>query len=632
MHKLRFYIAVLCLLITSAGFSKEYHVSKKGNDGNNGSASKPLKTISAAVKLAYPGDTITVHADTYREYINPLRGGESEAKRIVYRAAPGEKVEIKGSEVITGWKKEKGGVWKVIIPNAFFGDYNPYKDSIDGDWFLNKGRLHHTGEVFLNGKSLWEKETLGKIMNPAAVKATKGAPDSLYTWYCESDDKATTIWANFQQADPNKQLVEISTRRTCFYPQKPGINYITISGFDISQAATQWAAPTAEQVGMIATHWNKGWIIENNIIHDSKCNGITLGKERSTGHNVWSADKANVNRDGNIHYIEVVFNVLRNNWNKETVGSHLVRNDRIFNCEQAGIVGSMGAVFSTIENNHIYNIWTKRQFEGWEIAGIKFHAPIDVTIRGNNIHDVGRGIWLDWRTQGTRVSRNLLYNNDKQDLFIEVNHGPYIVDNNNILLSPEAILSQSQGGAYVHNLIRGKISVGRDQSRFTPFLPHSINMAGLTTIYGGDDRVYNNIIAGIGKVDVKQGLQGYDNDKLPLPVWLRGNVFYNQATTSEKDTAMHHAPGHNPEIKVVQEGANTFLHFTADPAYATHKVELINTDMLGKAKVPKALFDAPDGSAIEFDTDYFGKMRDTSNVMAGPFADLKGGKVVLKVW
>jgi hypothetical protein len=95
---------------------------------------------------------------------------------------------------------------------------------------------------------------------------------------------------------------------------------------------------------------------------------------------------------------------------------------------------------------------------------------------------------------------------------------------------------------------------------------------------------------------------------------------------------MHHAPGHNPEIKVVQEGANTFLHFTADPAYATHKVELINTDMLGKAKVPKALFDAPDGSAIEFDTDYFGKMRDTSNVMAGPFADLKGGKVVLKVW
>jgi hypothetical protein len=51
---------------------------------------------------------------------------------------------------------------------------------------------------------------------------------------------------------------------------------------------------------------------------------------------------------------------------------------------------------------------------------------------------------------------NLLYNNDKKDLFIELNHGPYILDNN-MLLSAEAILSQSRGGAYIHNLVRGKI-------------------------------------------------------------------------------------------------------------------------------------------------------------------------------
>jgi hypothetical protein len=43
---------------------KVYHVSVKGNDANNGSAALPFKTISAAVKLAFPGDTITVHAGT----------------------------------------------------------------------------------------------------------------------------------------------------------------------------------------------------------------------------------------------------------------------------------------------------------------------------------------------------------------------------------------------------------------------------------------------------------------------------------------------------------------------------------------------------------------------------------------
>jgi alpha-L-arabinofuranosidase len=37
----------------------------------------------------------------------------------------------------------------------------------------------------------------------------------------------------------------------------------------MSQAATPWAPPTAEQVGLIGTNWSKGWIIENNTVSDS---------------------------------------------------------------------------------------------------------------------------------------------------------------------------------------------------------------------------------------------------------------------------------------------------------------------------------------------------------------------------
>jgi len=283
-------LVILIVFSAVAGSAKEYHVSVHGSDANDGSFLKPFKTISAAVLKAFPGDTITVHAGTYREWINPVRGGENDLKRIVYRAAPGEKAEIKGSEVIKGWTKEKNGVWKVTIPNTFFGNYNPYQDSIYGDWFYNKGRKHHTGEVFLNGKSLYEKEKLEKVLTPVPDTNIKDTEGSAYTWYCEINDNFTTVWANFHKFNPNKELTEVSARRTCFYPEKPGINYITISGFYISQAATQWGAPTAEQVGMVSTHWDKGWIIENNVISDSKCSGITLGKERGTGHNVWSAD------------------------------------------------------------------------------------------------------------------------------------------------------------------------------------------------------------------------------------------------------------------------------------------------------------------------------------------------------
>lgn len=113
----------------------DYHVSTKGNDDNHDSRSKPFKTISAAAAIAQPGDTITVHAGVYRKRVNPPRGGESDTKRIVYQAAPGEKVVIKGSEIIKNWEKVQGDTWKVTLPNSFFGNFNPYSDVVGGDWY-----------------------------------------------------------------------------------------------------------------------------------------------------------------------------------------------------------------------------------------------------------------------------------------------------------------------------------------------------------------------------------------------------------------------------------------------------------------------------------------------------------------
>ena len=41
---------------------------------------------------------------------------------------------------------------------------------------------------------------------------------------------------------------------------------------------TPWAPPTAEQIGLIGTHWSRGWVIEDNEISHSVCSGIALGK------------------------------------------------------------------------------------------------------------------------------------------------------------------------------------------------------------------------------------------------------------------------------------------------------------------------------------------------------------------
>ena len=239
------------------------------------------------------------------------------------------------------------------------------------------------------------------------------------------------------------------------------------------------------------------------MIKNSRSNGITLGKERASGHNLECNDKR---LDGTAHYIEVIFNTLRRGWSKDYVGSHIVRNNTISDCEQTGVCGSMGAAFSEICGNHIYNIHVKRQFSGAEMAGIKLHAAIDTYIHHNRIHKSGNfGLWLDWMSQGTRISSNLLYDNQEPDLFFEVDHGPYIVDNN-ILLSRRSFFDDTDGGAFLHNLFGGYIN-RQDDMRYTPYhLNHSTEVKGVSTINNGDHRFYNNWFIGGNVKDAQYGL------------------------------------------------------------------------------------------------------------------------------
>jgi len=616
-------VVFIAMLITIGTSAKEYHVAKRGNDSNTGTKEAPFLTIQTAANMAQPGDVITVHEGTYREWIKPAMGGNSDSERIVYQAAVGEKVEIKGSEIVTGWEKIIGSVWRVSLPNTFFGDFNPYKDVIHGDWFDSRNRVHHTGEVYLNGKSLWEMALIEEVINPKELNDRFDPKGSTYTWFCESNNEYTFIYANFQGTDPNKDLVEINVRKSCFYPLKTGINYITVHGFYMSHAATNWAPPTAEQVGLIGTNWSKGWIIENNFISDSKCSGITLGK--------YGDEFDNKSQDAAEGYVETINRALKRGWNKENIGSHIVRNNTITNCEQTGICGSLGAIFSIIEKNNIYNISVKHLFGGAEIAGIKFHAAIDVLIKNNRLSRCGRGLWLDWMAQGTQVTGNLFYNNDWDDLFLEVNHGPFLVENN-IFLSKLSLQDWSEGGTYAHNLFAGNLSLS-PQGRLTPYHPaHSTDIAGLKNTKGGDDRFFNNIFVGGAEQKDNRwtGMKSYINTEI-FPVVVDGNVYMNGANlfAGEKNYLESSV---NPEIKIVERDSSYFLEITNDKKIKEVKTEVITTKLLGKAVVPDMLFLNFDGKPVRIDTDYFGNKRNIKKPTPGPFEIIKEGNVALKVW
>ncbi|GAA0878689.1 hypothetical protein GCM10009119_16570 [Algoriphagus jejuensis] len=605
---LKIILMLSATLVTISLLAKELHVAKTGSDANPGTFELPFLSIQAAAEVAMPGDEIIVHGGIYRERINPPRGGTSDSSRIAFRAAVGEDVKIKGSEVVTDWEHTGNGVWTVTLPNSFFGDFNPFEDTLWGDWFYHQGRLHHTGAVYLNGHWLREAETKAEVLASSSENPR---------WFAIVDGKETSIWANFGDKNPNEELVEVNARQAVFYPEKEGINYITVRGFTLEHAATPWAPPTAEQIGLIGTHWSKGWVIENNTIQYSTSVGLTLGKHGDEWDNLAATAYG---------YTLTIDRALQKGWSKENIGSHIVRKNHILHCGQAGIVGSMGGAFSTITENEIHDIYLNWPFGGLEMAAIKLHGPIDTEISHNHIYKTGTyGIWLDWMSQGTRVTGNLMHDNIF-DLFVEVNHGPFLVDNN-IFLSELALRESSGGGAYVHNLFAGEIRRRAEKVRETPYhQPHSTDIIALSKVIGDDERFYNNLFSG------DKGLAMFQEDAENIQA--AGNVYLGNSLPSgaEKDALILDSV--QPELVLEKRPDGWWLLTNlAAKTFKDAKTMPIGTSNLGTSMISKARFENPDGSPLQINLDYFGIERSPKRPSAGPFRIIDENTTIQKrVW
>lgn len=648
-------------------------------DGS-GTKESPFKWINDAARVAKAGDEVIVAPGVYRESVAPENGGTEDA-RIVYRSEEPLGAVITGAEEAKGWEHYEGNVWVYRVENGVFGNYNPYTTWVGGDWYFAPV-VRHTGAVYLDSRQLYETESLEECIKGEVYPPSWDREFSVYKWYTRQEDHTTVIYANFQGKNPNEENVEINVRRNCFMPQKNGVNYITVDGFDINKAATTWAPPAAYQDGMIGPHWAKGWIIENCEISNSKCSGISLGKYCDPENDHYFSRKhvkspTQMERDA-------VCRGQYHGWLKENVGGHLVRNCHIHHCEQTGIVGRQGCVFSTIEDNHIHNINNMQQLGGAEIAGIKLHASIDVTIRRNHIHHSTMGIWLDWEAQGARVTQNLFHDNNapeedypmaegcmqSQDVFVEVGHGPTLIDNN-VSLSRVSFRLATEGVALVHNLALGALtSIGSGTDvplpdgtmavRYTPYhIPHRTEVAGFMTILHGDDRVYNNIfiqnwpvketeakedmgfvmednqVVGTSVFDdyptYDEWVKPFDLDGMPnmftmqeyhfkkLPVWIDGNAYLNGALAwkNEKNKLVNDIE--KAYVELVEKGGKYSLKTNIYDIIGDFANGIINSDILGEAFEPEQRFENPDGSMIILNRDYLGEHRGNQTI-PGPFA------------
>ena len=236
----------------------------------------------------------------------------------------------------------------------------------------------------------------------------------------------------------------------------------------------------------------KHWIIENCTITNARCVGIILGQAPG------------------VDYDDI-----------DAYGDHIVRNNVIRRCGQAGIAGQKGATRSLISGNLIEDTNYRKEFGGWETAAIKFHNSVDTVISGNLIRGVFRqqqgafGIWIDFGNQGIRITRNIIYNTEAATVFLEMNHGPILVDNN--VLIGESVRSNSEATVFAHNLF---VDCGYEyhpdvNRRSQYFEPHTTKPAGRKTGTAQDDKWFNNIF-------VRRGLDASEN----------GSQATNRTTTS----------------------------------------------------------------------------------------------------
>ena len=530
MKKNNFIIMMASYVATiGVALAAEYFVSPTGNDEADGSVGRPWRTIQRAASAAIAGDVVTIRAGIYREWVKPANAGRADAP-IVYRAEPGEKVVITGSDPITEWSRRSDGLWEKNIPYDTFGGLNPFTDFIQGAWFSPKGRNHFRTRLIQNGEplELHGEDIYGKMTNGIPKIATGHA--ALIPGVVSG-----TIYAAFK-SDPNVVVPELVVRPACFYALKTRRDYIVLRNIVFRNAGPQWGHPRGEQAGIVGSNWSRGWIIEDCEVSGSSCAGITLGKCANDFDAFWTDRKQSFGLWGKRLFERDL----------SEVGHHIVRRCRISDCGQAGICGAYGAAFSLVEDCEISYCHWKKPFEGAEMAGIKFHAPVDSIIRRNRIHHNGSlgGIWIDWMGQGTCIQDNVLWANQGHDIYLEVNHGPILFEGND-MLSKNSVWFRSNNVAIIGNRIYGNFTCDRDEdngSRKTPTLyPHSMKIKELfVSTLPGNFIFINNLMPNkpdFGK-SIEYPCRFEDNWYVPRDYWkiddVKGTVAVNPPAGSKK--------------------------------------------------------------------------------------------------
>jgi hypothetical protein len=244
---------------------------------------------------------------------------------------------------------------------------------------------------------------------------------------------------------------------------------------------------------------------------------------------------------------------------------------------------------------------------------------VDTVISDNLIRGVYHqmegafGIWMDFGNQGTRITRNIIYSTQAATIFLEMDHGPTLVDDN--VLIGQSVRSNSEATVFAHNLF---VDCGYDyspdtQRRSEYYAPHTTKIVGRKTGTAQDDKWFNNLFIRRGLDRVKTA-SGYACDH---------NVFLEGAKKSSFGDNNSVVDRYVTGLAVKDEPHGVTITFSVNDAALSVKGPRVNAQLVGVFPTVGQTIEDGYGKPIEADTDINGNRFTT--LVVGPLANLKTG-------
>lgn len=231
------------------------------SDENPGTDDRPLKTISAAATKVKAGDKVIVHRGDYRETVI-INASGTEARPIVFEAAPNETPVIKGSDILTGWERGEGQIWKVKLPAL----PPPAADGKSASyWNTNDIR-----QIFTRDGAMLDAQRLGRVIERSAMQ--KG------TFFCDRETSSLFVWLA-DSASPIDHPLEISRRGAWLIVNG---SHVIVRGL-----AMRHASMTAIANWPACSLNGDNIVLENCLISWGDFVGVTIaGKSNRLSHNI----------------------------------------------------------------------------------------------------------------------------------------------------------------------------------------------------------------------------------------------------------------------------------------------------------------------------------------------------------